>query len=330
MTSLADPYCAKPYVLDRETAPAFWMAATLWLPMATGFQTANRFSFIEQMMGAGLGPPTHRHPWADEGFYVLEGTCAFNAGGKTIDAGPGTFVHLPRMTPHSFSVTSPEARVVNFYAPAGFELAVMSLARPTDLRRRPSIEEAPPPPTPEQIRILSRLFGQEGVPALPFAGPSTDVLMLTEPAAWSPAEPHVAVANRAAAYHAFGLEWRLLAASTNTAGTYDLFNVKAAPGASLGRHIPNQDEAIYVLEGEIDLSLDGTRQLLGAGSFSYIPGGTVCAWAAGAKSAELLMFHLPGGFDAAITRYAGRGDVAGDDGKIMQSLRAAGGRFPLV
>ena len=139
MVSIADPYRPRPYVLDRETAPAFWMVGTLWLPMATGFQTGNRFSFIEQVMPPGLGPPTHRHPWADEGFYVLEGTCAFNAEGTTTEAGPGTFVHLPRMTPHSFSVVSNEARVVNFCSPAGFELLVMSLATTTDDRRRPSI-----------------------------------------------------------------------------------------------------------------------------------------------------------------------------------------------
>jgi len=43
------------------------------------------------------------------------------------------------MTPHSFSVVSNEARVVNFCSPAGFELVVMSLATTTDDRRRPSI-----------------------------------------------------------------------------------------------------------------------------------------------------------------------------------------------
>ena len=196
MVSIADPYSPRPYVLDRKTSPAFWMVGTLWLPMATGIQTGNRFAFIEQVMPSGLGPPTHRHPWADEGFYVLEGTCGFNADGKTIEAGPGAFVHLPRMTPHSFSVLSDEARVVNFYSPAGFELVVMSLATPTDDRRRPSIQEAPPPVAMEQVDILSRLFGQQKVRGLPFVGRSTDALMTTEPPAWSPTDVHVSNADR--------------------------------------------------------------------------------------------------------------------------------------
>ena len=328
MVSIADPYRPRPYVLDQETAPAFWMVGTLWLPMATGVQTGNRLSFIEQVMPPGLGPPTHRHPWADEGFYVLEGTCAFNAEGKTIEAGPGTFVHLPRMAPHSFSVLSDEARVVNFYAPAGFELVVMSLATPTDDRRRPSIEEAPPPAALEQVRILSRLFGQEKVRALPFAGPSTDALMTTERPAWSLVEPHVSKAETAPVYRAFDLEWRLLASSTDTAGTYDLFELRCGPERGLALHRPGQDEALYVLEGDVALEADGERHVLRTGSFSYIPAGTNTAWRAGMAGARLLAFHLPGGFDAAILRYGGFETASGDDDKVRRFLDAAGAYHP--
>ena len=328
MVSIADPYRPRPYVLDRVTAPAFWMVGTLWLPMATGFQTGNSFSFIEQVMPPGLGPPTHRHPWADEGFYVLEGTCSFNAEGTTTEAGPGAFVHLPRMTPHSFSVLSDEARVVNFYAPAGFELVVMSLATPTDDRRRPSIDEAPPPAALEQVRILSRLFGQEEVRALPFAGPSTDALMTTERSSWSPVEPHISRAETAPVYRAFDLEWRLLASSTDTAGTYDLFELRCDPARGLALHKSGQDEALYVVDGSVKIDIDGERRTLPAGSFSYLPAGTNVEWQAGAAGARLLAFHLPGGFDAAVLRYGGSAHSAGDDEKVRRLLSAAGTIFP--
>jgi hypothetical protein len=46
----------------RETAPAMWLVEALWYVLATGVQTNNRFSLLEQMMGGGLGPPAHRHP----------------------------------------------------------------------------------------------------------------------------------------------------------------------------------------------------------------------------------------------------------------------------
>ena len=50
------------YTLDRETAPAMWLVGTLWLIQATGIQTNNRSTFLEQLMPRGLGPPTHRRP----------------------------------------------------------------------------------------------------------------------------------------------------------------------------------------------------------------------------------------------------------------------------
>jgi hypothetical protein len=214
--------------------------------MATGAQTGNRFSFIEQSMPKGLGPPTHRHPFAHEGFYVLDGVCAFNANGETYRAGAGTFIHLPRLIPHSFSVDTGEARVVNFYAPAGFELVIMSCARPAEERRRPSIEESPPPGA-DQVRILSRLFGQEEVLALPFCQPSVDSLMTTEPGALAIGSLHVASAGKAPTFNAFGLEWRRLASSTDTEGTYDLFEVTVARNAGMPQRIVGQDEAVYVM-----------------------------------------------------------------------------------
>jgi quercetin dioxygenase-like cupin family protein len=49
----------------------------------------------------GTGPPPHSHNW-DEAFFVLAGTIEFSFAGKTVLAVPGTLVHLPGGTVHSF------------------------------------------------------------------------------------------------------------------------------------------------------------------------------------------------------------------------------------
>jgi len=49
----------------------------------------------------GTGPPPHSHNW-DETFFVLNGTVEFSYGDKTVLALPGTLVHLPGGTVHSF------------------------------------------------------------------------------------------------------------------------------------------------------------------------------------------------------------------------------------
>jgi quercetin dioxygenase-like cupin family protein len=317
MVTMADPYQAEPYLLDRHTAPAFWLATILWMPMATGIQTANRFALIEQWMPSGLGPPTHRHPRANEGFYVIDGTVAYNADGKTVRAGAGSYIHLPRLLPHSFSVETAEAHVLNFYAPAGFELVVMSCARPADERRRPTIEESAPP-NPTEIRILSKLFGQEQVEAMPFCQPSAPPVMVTRPGAWSIGNLTFVRREDVAPLRMYGLEWRILGGAADTDGTYDLIEIVAPDGAAMPKRRLGQDEALYVLEGTIVGVFDDKEFTAKAGSFIYAPQGSILAWAAHGGPARCLCFNMPGGLDQLLLR------SAGDERHFAELLKTSG------
>ncbi|MEJ7663777.1 MAG: cupin domain-containing protein [Hymenobacter sp.] len=137
----------RPYLSNRELAPAFWALGILWLPMATGVQTGNRLTLLEQEMVAGNGPPAHFHPY-DEGFYILEGEITFRVGGATHRVGAGTALHIPRLVQHSFTVELP-SRVLNFYPASGFELLLFGMGQPAAARRPPTPQETRPLP-PEQ------------------------------------------------------------------------------------------------------------------------------------------------------------------------------------
>lgn len=49
----------------------------------------------------GYRTPMHVHERTDESFYVLEGTLTFHANGKTVVAGKGDYIFIPRGTPHA-------------------------------------------------------------------------------------------------------------------------------------------------------------------------------------------------------------------------------------
>jgi mannose-6-phosphate isomerase-like protein (cupin superfamily) len=49
----------------------------------------------------GTGPPPHSHDW-DESFYVIKGNVEVSYGDKSLTATPGTLVHVPAGTIHSF------------------------------------------------------------------------------------------------------------------------------------------------------------------------------------------------------------------------------------
>jgi quercetin dioxygenase-like cupin family protein len=59
------------------------------------------YEIFRQEGDEGTGPPPHRHDW-DESFYVINGTVAISYLDRTIMATPGTLVHLPAGTVHSF------------------------------------------------------------------------------------------------------------------------------------------------------------------------------------------------------------------------------------
>ena len=58
----------------------------------------------------------------EEMFYVLEGSLKFRVGDDRMDAGPGTFLHVPKGVLHNFhNDTDVDARMLLLFAPAGIE-----------------------------------------------------------------------------------------------------------------------------------------------------------------------------------------------------------------
>ena len=68
--------------------------------LASNDSTQGYEIFLQQG-DEGTGPPPHSHDW-DESFYVVTGSVEISYGDKTVTAAPGTLVHLPAGTIHSF------------------------------------------------------------------------------------------------------------------------------------------------------------------------------------------------------------------------------------
>lgn len=89
---------------------------------ARAADTNGNFSVAEVTTRAGGRVPPHLHRREDEFFYVLEGDYLFQAAGRTITAPAGTFLHVPKGTPHGFHNPGPgPARLLDVHTPAGFE-----------------------------------------------------------------------------------------------------------------------------------------------------------------------------------------------------------------
>jgi mannose-6-phosphate isomerase-like protein (cupin superfamily) len=92
---------------------------------ATGDDTQGAYSLVE-----ANGPTfatAHVHHDREESFYVVEGKVTFLAGEDTVDAGPGSFLLVPRETMHGFR-SDGDSRIIIIHSPGGFERFFRELA----------------------------------------------------------------------------------------------------------------------------------------------------------------------------------------------------------
>jgi mannose-6-phosphate isomerase-like protein (cupin superfamily) len=81
--------------------------------------TLGQLSLIESKTTGGA--PLHIHSREDEYFYVLEGVIRGRVGDESFEAGPRSFVFLPRNIPHQWDVVGDEATLLMMTIPAGLD-----------------------------------------------------------------------------------------------------------------------------------------------------------------------------------------------------------------
>jgi mannose-6-phosphate isomerase-like protein (cupin superfamily) len=111
----------KPYVLGREEGEAIWMFDALDTIKADAERTGGGLSVVEFLDFEGSSVPLHVNDRWDTGFYILDGEYSFVIAEETVAASFGSWVYVPRGTPHAWRCDSLEARLLNVTVPGGFE-----------------------------------------------------------------------------------------------------------------------------------------------------------------------------------------------------------------
>ncbi|HLI56473.1 MAG TPA: cupin domain-containing protein [Actinomycetota bacterium] len=116
METLAAPYVLGPG--QERSHPGTW-------PMikAGAADTGGAVTVVLGELGPWQsGPPLHVHYHEDETMYVLEGRLLVQIGVETHTLDPGSFVWLPRRTPHTFANAGPvPVRMFGTTVPGGIE-----------------------------------------------------------------------------------------------------------------------------------------------------------------------------------------------------------------
>ncbi len=108
------------------------------------------------------------------------------------------------------------------------------------------------------------------------------------------------------AFSAVGDVYRILATGEQSGGAYALTEARVLPGGGPPPHIHRrEDEAFFVLEGEITFTLDGKKLAAGAGSFVQGPRNIPHAFKNESQApARMLILVTPSGFEKFLAEFA--------------------------
>ena len=145
--------------------------------------------------------------------------------------------------------------------------------------------------------------------------------------------PPVLVRNSADAerrwFYGGGIHTWLVKAE-DTAGAFLLCEIEMAGGKVTPLHTHPADEALYVLEGEVLMHMDGAEFRVAAGGLAFAPRGVPHAFRIESDGARVLCLHTPGTCEAFYMGASEPIDAATtsgpvDFGRIAASGQANGG-----
>jgi quercetin dioxygenase-like cupin family protein len=138
--------------MQGEIVPGrtFWGPGDRYTFLVTSEESAGSMFALDCLVGAGGGPPPHRHLAEDELFTILAGAIEFTTGDETRTVGAGESVFVPRGVRHAYvNEAGEDARMIAVYSPAGMEGWFREVCTPVT-----AANASPPPVTPELIERM--------------------------------------------------------------------------------------------------------------------------------------------------------------------------------
>lgn len=234
--------------------------------LATGEHTRGAYFALELEGPPGRAGVGHSHDFEDEAEYVATGAREIHVDDTLLRAPAGSFVLVPRGSLHDmWTVGSGPSRYLHLFSPAGIENWFFERAR---LQASGATADE-----------LSAARTRHGVRGERTSAPS--VL------------PYAVLSRDAA-------EDPLVVRGGDTNGAYAILGfTSVAGGPPVRPHVHrNEEEAFYVADGEMTITLAGETHAAPAGTFVLVPRGTVHSYAhRGDGPARVLLIVSPPGFE---------------------------------
>jgi len=142
-----DTMKAQPFVVSPKDYDAALNVLGIKVTVLASKTATHAYEITRQQGEKGMGPPPHSHNW-DESFYIVAGQIEFTCAGKTVVCPPGTLVHVPAGTVHSFRYLADGCDVLEFTGQGGIATQMFTAVD----REIP----AGPPEIPKLLQVLEQ------------------------------------------------------------------------------------------------------------------------------------------------------------------------------
>lgn len=132
----------KTVTLKPGEGRSYWTQGGLYTVKAGVDDTGGALTVMEMTLPVGGGPPPHTHE-SNETVYVVEGRLRYHVGDEVVEAGPGSFLHIPAgewERPEPLETT----KIIVVYQPGGFEEFFAEMGEPAATNELPPTPASPP------------------------------------------------------------------------------------------------------------------------------------------------------------------------------------------
>ena len=163
--------CAGKAVIRRAgEGETLWFDGGLLTITVAAEDTGGAFAVFDYLATRGKASPLHRHPDAEETFWVVEGTIRVHIDGVEHEGSNGATFVFRRDVPHAYAITSDTARLTMMLTPGGGENFFRAAGTPAERSELP-------PPSERNLEQFQAAAANNGVVLL--SPPPFDLATIT-------------------------------------------------------------------------------------------------------------------------------------------------------
>jgi quercetin dioxygenase-like cupin family protein len=294
------PDRAKHHFVKNATGKNYPRDLVITESKLTGLMTDGRLTFLDEVWKPGFAVVPHFHIEHAETFYVLSGQVEWTVNGETQQLGRGDLVYIPPDTVHAVKVLGTEdVRTLMIYEPGDYEEHLDEEQQYTPEQRK----------TPEIRQLLRSHFDfnpttmpnhvarpmPPSAPAVSGQPPVVRPLQTTP----QPSRHRFVLRSKGETFTPANEISEVKLTGADTDGRYSFLDEIWKPGMAVPPHYhAAHTEVFYVVAGQVEWTVGGETQLLGAGDLVYIPSDTVhSVKVVGTEDVQSLMLYTPGGYE---------------------------------